>query len=331
MLKQLLSHCENHDLLPDFQPAYCEHYNTETNLIRLSNDILWLMERQQVTAMAILDLSAACDTVDHEILLQILEQNFGFCGKALHWFQNYLRPWSFIVNINGKYLKPINLKFSVPQGSCSGTNLFTCYCSLIKDSIPSSMILSGFADDHSIRKSFTTKCHTSEENTINTMENTVTTIADWMTSVQLKLNSDKTEFIKFGSRQMLKYANTSHLNFGTSHIQWSRLVKYLGGHIDSCFTFKEHVKQKSKAAMLNFTKIKAVRPSLIAAACHTLVLMLCITLLDYSNALLYGITKKLLQKYQRIQNMCTKLVLNKCKYDSATECLKQLHWLPIKQ
>ena len=135
----------------------------------------------------------------------------------------------------------------------------------------------------------------------------------------------------FGSRQMLKYANTSHLNFDSSHIQQSRLVKYLDGHVDSHLTFKEHVKQKSTVAMLNFTKIKAIRPSLTNATCHTLVLMLCISHLDYSNALLYGITKKLLQKYQRIQNMCAKWVLNKCKYDSATECLKQLHWLPIEQ
>ena len=50
------------------------------------------MEIQQITAVSILDLSAAFDTVDHEILPQILEQNFGFCGKAVHWFQNYLRP-----------------------------------------------------------------------------------------------------------------------------------------------------------------------------------------------------------------------------------------------
>ena len=113
----------------------------------------------------------------------------------------------------------MDLKFSVSQGSCSGANLYTCYCSLMKDSIPSSMMLSGFADDHGIRKSFTAKCHTSEENIINTMENTLTTIADWMTSIWLKLNSDKTEFIMFGSRQMLKYANTSHLNFGTTPIQ----------------------------------------------------------------------------------------------------------------
>ena len=80
--------------------------------------------------------------------------------------------------------------------------------------------------------------------------------------------------------------------------------------------------------MLNFIKIKAIRPSLTTSACHTLVLMLCISHLDYANALLYEMTKKLKSKYQRIQNMCAKLVLNKQKYDSATKCIRELHWLP---
>ena len=70
-----------------------------------------------------------------------------------------------------------------------------------------------------------------------------------MTSVHLKLNSDKTEFIMFGLEANVKHANTSHLNLGSSPIQQSRLVKYLGGHLDSHLTFIEHVKQKSKAAM----------------------------------------------------------------------------------
>ena len=96
---------------------------------------------------------------------------------------------------------------------------------------------------------------------------------------------------------MLEYAKISHLNFGNNPIQQSRLVKYLGVHLDSHLTFKEHVKQKSKAAMLNFTKIKAIMPSLTTTASHTLVLMLCISHLDYLNALVYGITRKLLQKY----------------------------------
>ena len=229
------------------------------------------MERQQMIAIAILDLLAAFDTVDHEILLQILEQSFDFCDKALHWFQNYLIPWLFRVIINGKYSKPIDLNFSVPQGSCSGANLFTCYCSLIKELIPPSMTLAAFTDDHSIRKSIPTKCHTSEENTINTIESTLTTIADWMTSIHLKLNSDKTDFIMIDSKWMLKHANTSHLDFGSSLIQQSKLVKYLGGDLDPNLTFEEHVKQKSTTAMLNFTKMKAIRPSINAAACNTLV------------------------------------------------------------
>ena len=192
------------------------------------------------------------------------------------------------------------------------------------------MMLSGFTDDHSIRKSFTANVtHLKEKQT--TPWKTLTTIADWMTSMWLKLNGDKTEFIMFSSRQMLKYANTSHLNFGTTPIQWSRLVKYLGRHLDSCLTLEEHLKQKFKAAMLNFIKFKTMRPNLTATACHTLELMCCISHLDYSNALSYGITMKLPQKYQRIQNMCAKLVFNEYKYDSATECLKQLHWLPIEQ
>ena len=108
--------------------------------------------------------------------------------------------------------------------------------------------------------------------------------------------------------------------------QVSRWAPRLLPHIQR--TCKTKIKSSS---VQNFTEIKAIRPSLTATACHTLVLMLCISQLDYSNALLYGITKKLLQKYQRIQIMCAKLVLNRHKYDSATECLKQQHWVPIKQ
>ena len=186
MFKQLIEHCENHKLLPDFQSAYRKNYSTETSLIRLTSDILWSMEEQHITPLAILDLLAAFNTVDHGILLDILEQKFGFCGKALKWLQNYLRPQSFRVSISGKYLTPKNLEFSVPQGSCSGANLFTCYCSLITDSIPPCMTLSGFADDHSIRGSFPARYPTAKKRTISTMEDTLTKIADWMISMQVK-------------------------------------------------------------------------------------------------------------------------------------------------
>ena len=66
---------------------------------------------------------------------------------------------------------------------------------------------------------------------------------------------------------MLKHTSTDHLNFGTTPIQRSNLIKYFRGHLDASLTLEEHVKQKCKAAMLNFIKIKAIRPSLTTAAC----------------------------------------------------------------
>ena len=71
----------------------------ETSLIKLINDILWAMERQEVTALTALDLSAVFDTVDHEILMQVLEHQFGITKLALSWFKTYLYPRKFIVNI----------------------------------------------------------------------------------------------------------------------------------------------------------------------------------------------------------------------------------------
>ena len=57
--------------------------------------------------------------------------------------------------------------------------------------------------------------------------------------------------------------------------------------------------------------------------------MLWISHIDYANAMLYGATKKVLNKYQTLQNMCAKLVLGKWKCDSASQTLQQLHGLLI--
>ena len=61
-------HCNLHTLLPDYQSAYHNGYSCETAIIRLVNYILWTIENQNNTAVMALDLSAAFDTVDHEIL-----------------------------------------------------------------------------------------------------------------------------------------------------------------------------------------------------------------------------------------------------------------------
>ena len=73
--------------------------------------------------------------------------------------------------------------------------------------------------------------------------------------MRLKLSSDKTKYIKFGSRQQVKKINTSPVNDNGNLILISYSIKYLGGYLDTNLTFSEHVKQKVKAALANFIKI----------------------------------------------------------------------------
>ena len=101
--------------------------------------------------------------------------------------------------------------------------------------------------------------------------------------------------------------------------------------MDSSLNFKTHTTKKCQSAMINFLKIRRIRHLLNTDTTASLFLSLCISHLDYCNAVFYNIPKVTLDKLQPIQNMCACLVLRKSKRDSILECLKQLHWLPIKQ
>ena len=147
-------HCKLHKLVPDYQSAYQNGYSCKTAIIRLMNDILWAMENQNVTAVMALDLLAAFDTADHEILPNVLESNFGLEGTVLNWFNSYLDHRSCKVNTGEKYSSIRELPFSVPQGSCAGAQLFNLYCSTIQEIVNPPLTLHGFADDHAVGNKF---------------------------------------------------------------------------------------------------------------------------------------------------------------------------------
>ena len=92
---------------------------------------------------------------------------------------------------------------------------------------------------------------------------------------------------------------------------------------------KYHIQSKCNAAILNLLRLKNIRPYLTASACTTLVLGTVISHLDFVNSLFSCLPNCYVRKLQRIQNMAAKLILLKSRRDSATVCLKTLHWLPV--
>ena len=159
-------HCNENNLMPSYQSAYRANFSCETALVKLTDDLLWAMEYQEVTPLVAIDLSAAFDTVHHNMLLSVLSKKFGVVDNALKWFDAYLRPRRFQVLIGDTRSKEIDLPFSVPQGSCAGPVLYSAYASTLQEVINdydesprknNPIELHSFADDHAYKKSFAAK------------------------------------------------------------------------------------------------------------------------------------------------------------------------------
>ena len=73
VLHQMLDYLSKNDLFPKSQSAYRESHSTETTLLKIINDILQALDSGNVSLLALLDLSAAFDTIDHNILLRRLK------------------------------------------------------------------------------------------------------------------------------------------------------------------------------------------------------------------------------------------------------------------
>ena len=93
----LHEHIYNHHLSNDIQSAYKRFHSTETDLLKIHNDIIVdNMDNGKVTALSLLDLSAAFDTIDHLILLQRLHRHFGISGGSNHIFQTDTKALTYL-------------------------------------------------------------------------------------------------------------------------------------------------------------------------------------------------------------------------------------------
>ena len=122
-------------------------------MMSLHSDMLLHQYVHCDVTVIILDLLAAFDTVDHNLLLNILEKKFGITDNIKQWYHNDIRSRKFKVIIDKDNSESRQLDYSVPQGSIQGAFLFISYASTL-DEIIKDLTINGYADDHSIRKTF---------------------------------------------------------------------------------------------------------------------------------------------------------------------------------
>ena len=169
------SNCKN--LSNVFQSAYRQFHSTETALRNVHNDIALNMDKGKVTALTLLDLSAAFDTIDYSVLLDRLHDWSGISGTALARIRS--------INKNKK------LFCDVPQISVLGPLLFTLYTTPLSSLIRSHKLDRHLhADDTQAYISLSTA---DIDLCLKQFDDCLSDISGWMTNNKLRLNADKTD------------------------------------------------------------------------------------------------------------------------------------------
>ena len=261
LLSRLRPHITTSSNFSSFQSAYRPGFSTETALLHIFNNLSDICGKGNCAVMVGLDLSAAFDTINHQLLLERLKSDFGIDGLAFSWLQSYLSNRTQYVKLGNHSSSPVELLAGVPQGSVLGPLLFTTYTS------PLSNIIHGFevsfhqyADDTSL---FSILSSDSMSDQLRNLRKCTDAINDWHLVNFLQLNPQKSEIMFIGTPARLKTMSPpTSINVAGTLLPSSTTLKLLGVTFDSHLSFKEHSASIIKSCNHLIWSIRHIRPLL---------------------------------------------------------------------
>ena len=309
--------------------GYKQFHNTETMMLGLTDDVLRGFDQNQATIIIFLDLSAAFDTIDHNKLLQIMHDELGIGGTALEWFRSFLVGRTQRVKIENEYSESLEVPCGTPQGSVLGPPLFNI-------NVRSQPIVfrsckfgtSSFADDSNGRRSFTFafQFQVLKHDVVNCMK----LVVEWSHAHFMKINPDKTELLLLYPPSLNREVLIRGVLFEDQCIRFSEFVKNVGVYLDKNLNMDKHVNNVVAHCYKILKDIGGIKKSMQKDDVQKLVHAVISQRLDYCNSLFMNINKENLNKLQKVQNSAARMVLGRRRQDSATQALRELHWLNIE-
>ncbi len=205
VFNQVTAFLTQNNLLDSNQSGFRSGHSTETALLSVVEDIVVARTASKSSLLILLDLSAAFDTVNHQIFS-------GISGTALQWFESYLSDRSFKVSWRGEVSKSQHLATWVPQGSVLEPLLFSVYMASLGSVIQKhGFSYHCYADDTQLYISF----HPDDLTIAARISACLIDISCWMMDHHLQLNLAKTELLVVSANPSFHYNFTFQLGSST--------------------------------------------------------------------------------------------------------------------
>ena len=234
-----------------------------------------------MVGVMMIDLSAAFDMVDHNLLLEKLRLH-GLDSLAIQWVHSYLADRSQTVCIDGCLSPLLKIDCGVPQGSVLGPLLYILFTNDLPDivhdehDLPLSVrspnmhcspcgSLVNYVDDGTY--SFACKDPLVLSNTLTSKYKI---IANYMENNKLVINANKTHLVVMGKSKMENILVEVSLVAGTHTIHPSETEKLLGCHIHQSLKWREHIQTNESSLIRQLTsRLNALRKLAVNAPFKT--------------------------------------------------------------
>ena len=228
--------------VPYHQFGFRKAHSTIQQCHRITHTINTALEHKQYCTAAFLDVRQAFDKVWHPGLLYRIKQHLPLGYFPL--LNSYLQDRTYVTKVNTALSSVHPIHSGVPQGSILGPMLYTIYMSDLPTSIHTE--ISTFADDTAIVAVDRCPNIASQH-----LQDHLSSVGDWLRRWRIKVNQAKSMHVTFTNRSGQCppiYTDEQQIPQGTA-------VKYLGMHLDSKLTWREHIINKRKQLDIKTRKL----------------------------------------------------------------------------
>lgn len=326
---QLIEYFTKNNTVHPNQSGFRSNHSCETAIQLVLEKWVNELDNGKILIAVFLDFKRAFETVDRKLLLVKLWK-YGVRGQAYKWFESYLTNRSQVTIYDNETSSEIENNLGVPQGSVLGPLLFLIYINDIFG-IGDLVFLNLFADDTLIWYSGDDMFDICKRINLFLIK-----VADWLRANKLKLNINKSKCMWIMSSlkakaKILKEQNFPSIEIENDQIQCVEEFKYLGIIIDENLTMKKNYKYVIKKINKKIGFIIRIGRYLSIKTKLSIYKAIILPHIDYCGTLLWGMDKKSLKKFQKLQSRILKAILKCDRFTPTAEVLGRVQMLSVQQ